>query len=152
MSVIVRTMTKLLTPAVLVFGLYIIMHGHVTIGGGFQGGAVVASAAALVLVAFGSERVREHLKISDLTTLSCAGALLFAGIGFAGIGNTFLNNFLVGSPLFGHIPEFGPAHEDIWTAGVIAPMNIGVGLNVVASLSAIMVLMAFASRNKGDEE
>ena len=152
MSIIVRTMTKLITPLVLVFGLYIIMHGHVTIGGGFQGGAVFASAAALVLAAFGSERIKDHLKISTLTVVSCAGALLFAGLGFAGMGKTFFYNFLVGSPLFGHIPEFGPAHEDIWTGGTIAPMNIGVGLNVIASLAAIMVIMALASHGKRDKE
>jgi len=152
MSIIVRTMTRLVTPAVLIFGLYVIMHGHVTVGGGFQGGAVFASAAALLLAAFGSERIREHLKLPDLTVISCVGALLFAGLAFGGLGKTFFYNFLVGSPLFGHVPEFGPTHEDIWTGGVIAPMNIGVALNVVAGLGAIMLLMALASRNKGDKE
>jgi energy-converting hydrogenase B subunit I len=152
MSVIVRTMTRLLTPAIIVFGLYVILHGHVTVGGGFQGGAVFASATALVLVAFGSKRLKKHLKVADLTVISCAGALLFAALGFGGIGRTFFYNFLVGSPFLGHIPEFGPAHEDIWTAGVIGPMNIGVALNVIASLSAIMLAMALASRGKGDGE
>jgi len=152
MSVIVRTIARLATPPILVFGLYVIMHGHVTVGGGFQGGAVFASATALVLVAFGSERVRRYITVSGLTLVSCAGAVLFALLGFGGMCKTFFYNFLVGSPLFGHIPEYGPAHEDIWTGGVIAPMNIGVALNVIASLSAIMLTMAVVSRKTGDGE
>ncbi len=152
MSKVVRTVARLVTPAVLMFGLYVIMHGHVTSGGGFQGGAVFASAAALVLVAFGSERVKHHMKLPDLTAISASGALLFIGLGFAGIGTTFFYNLFVGSAVFGHIPAFGPAHEDIWTGGVIPLMNIGVALNVVAGLTAVMVVMAIASENKRDGE
>ena len=54
MSKIVRTVSNQLILLVLIFGLYIIMHGHVTPGGGFQGGAIVASGTALIIVAFGS--------------------------------------------------------------------------------------------------
>jgi energy-converting hydrogenase B subunit I len=152
MSKVVRTITRLITPAVLIFGLYVIMHGHVTSGGGFQGGAVFASAAALLLVAFGSERVKHDLKIPDLTAISVSGAVLFIGLGFAGIATTFFYNLFVGSPLFGHVPTFGPAHEDIWTGGVIPLMNIGVALNVVAGLAAVMVVMAITSGKKRDGE
>jgi len=152
MSKVVRSVARLATPAVLTFGLYVIMHGHVTSGGGFQGGAVFASAAALLLVAFGSERVKEHMKIPALTGIAVSGAVIFIGLGFAGLATTFFYNLFVGSPVFGHVPPFGPAHEDIWTAGVIPLMNIGVALNVVAGLTAIMVVMAIASENKRDGE
>jgi len=43
MSKIVRTITNILYSSILIFGFYVIMHGHLTPGGGFQGGAVVAS-------------------------------------------------------------------------------------------------------------
>jgi len=152
MSKVVRSITRLITPAVLVFGLYVIMHGHVTSGGGFQGGAVFASAAALLLVAFGSDRIKHHMKIPDLTAISVSGAVLFIGLGFAGIATTFFYNLFVGSPLFGHVPAFGPAHEDIWTGGVIPLMNIGVALNVVAGLTAVMVVMAITSEKTRDGE
>jgi len=152
MSKIVRTITRLVTPAILLYGLYVIMHGHVTSGGGFQGGAVFASAAGLVIVAFGSERVSQFVKIDHLTTLASTGALLFVGLAFAGLGTAFFFNFLVGSPLFGHIPAFGPSHEDLWTGGTIPLMNIAVGMNVIAALSAIMLVMSRAATKSRDDE
>ena len=152
MSKVVRTITRLITPAILIFGLYVIMHGHVTSGGGFQGGAVFASAAALLLVAFGSDRVKNHLKTPDLTAISVSGCLVFIGAAFAGIASTFFYNLFVGSAIFGHVPPFGPAHEDIWTGGVIPIMNTGVALNVVAGLTAAMVVMAITSNKTRDGE
>ena len=152
MSKIVRTITRLVTPAILVYGLYVIMHGHVTSGGGFQGGAVFASATGLLIVAFGSERVMQFIKIDHLTTLASGGALLFVGLAFAGLGTAFFYNFLVGSSLFGHVPAFGPSHEDLWTGGVIPLMNIAVGMNVIAGLSAIMLVMSLAATTSRNEE
>lgn len=47
MTVVVRTIARILLPISLIFGAYVIMHGHLTPGGGFQGGAVAASGLAL---------------------------------------------------------------------------------------------------------
>ena len=49
MSKIVRTVANQLMAFVLVFGLYVIMHGHVTPGGGFQGGAIIASGVVMLM-------------------------------------------------------------------------------------------------------
>ena len=54
MSRIVKTIASVTFPLTMIYGLYIIAHGHLTPGGGFQGGAVVASSCALILVAYGS--------------------------------------------------------------------------------------------------
>ena len=54
MSKIVRTMSNITLPLILIFGFYVIAHGHLTPGGGFQGGAVVASGFAMILIAYGS--------------------------------------------------------------------------------------------------
>ena len=152
MSKIVRTVARLLTPAILLYGLYVIMHGHVTSGGGFQGGAVFASAAALLIVAFGANRVEQFLKGHQLLMLASGGAVLFIGLAFAGLGTAFFHNLFVGSPLFGHVPAFGPSPEDIWTGGTIPLMNVAVGINVIAGLSAIMLVMALAASKSGDDE
>ncbi|HDN50703.1 MAG TPA: sodium:proton antiporter, partial [Thermoplasmatales archaeon] len=50
MSVIVQTIAGMLFPMVLIFSFYVILHGHLTPGGGFQGGAIGASAVALLIV------------------------------------------------------------------------------------------------------
>ena len=152
MSKIVRTVSNQLILLVLIFGLYIIMHGHVTPGGGFQGGAIVASGAALIIVAFGSYEIQKRLKERHLSILESGGALIFIGLAFAGMATVFFYNFLVGSPVFGHIPPFGPNPGDIWTGGVVPLMNIAVGLKVLAGLSAIVLVMALASSGEEMEE
>jgi energy-converting hydrogenase B subunit I len=152
MSKIVRTMSNQLILLVLIFGLYIIMHGHITPGGGFQGGAIVASGTALIVVAFGSYEVQKRLKERNLSILESGGALIFIGLAFAGMATIFFYNFLVGSPVFGHIPPFGSNPGDIWTGGVVPLMNIAVGLKVLAGLSAIILVMALAASGEEMEE
>lgn len=144
MSKIVRTISSLLIFPILTFGLYIIMHGHLTPGGGFQGGAVFASGVALLIVAFGSYDIQKRLKEHHLSILESSGALMFIGLAFGGIAIVFFYNFLVGSPIFGHIPPSGPNPGDMWTGGVIPLMNVAVGLKVIAGLSVIVLVMALA--------
>jgi multicomponent Na+:H+ antiporter subunit B len=152
MSKIVKTMVSIALPLTLIYGLYIIAHGHLTPGGGFQGGAVVASGLAMLVVAYGSvwamDRVRKkHLSIDQ--TLESIGAIAFIFLAFLGLifGSIFFNNFLVGSDfLFGGI---GDGYGNINTAGVLPLMNFAVGLKVIAGLFGIVLLMAYATSKKG---
>jgi energy-converting hydrogenase B subunit I len=152
MSKIVRTVSNILVLLIFIFGLYIVMHGHVTPGGGFQGGAVLASGAALIIVAFGSYNVQKRLKEHHLSILESGGALIFIGLAFGGMAIVFFYNFLVGSPIFGHIPPSGSNPGDVWTGGVIPLMNLAVGLKVLAGLSAIVLVMALTSSGIEVEE
>ena len=152
MSKIVRTMSHLLVPFILTFGLYIIMHGHLTPGGGFQGGAVFASGVALLIVAFGSHDINRRLKEHHLSIAESSGGLIFIGLAFGGIATVFFYNFLVGSSVFGHIPPPGSNPGDIWTGGVIPLMNLAVGLKVIGGLSAILLVMALATSGTEEEE
>ncbi len=152
MSKIVRTTASLLVPFILMFGAYIVSHGHITPGGGFQGGAVFASGIALLVVAFNSSKVQKYLKESHLSVIESGGALMFIGLAFAGLAVTFFYNVLIGSPIFGQIPPEGANPGFIWTAGVIPLMNVAVGLKVVAGLSGIVLVMALASSNVRIEE
>jgi len=152
MSKIVRTMSNILIPLVFIFGLYIILHGHISPGGGFQGGAVFASGVAMIIVAFGSASVQKRLKEHHLSVLESAGALIFIGLAFGGLATLFFFNFLAGSSFFGNIPPSGSNPGDLWTGGVIPLMNIGVGLKVLGGLSAIVLVMALASSGIEVEE
>ena len=55
LSKIVRTVANQLILFIVIFGLYVILHGHITPGGGFQGGAVIVSGVVMLLVAFSSQ-------------------------------------------------------------------------------------------------
>lgn len=149
MSSIVKTITNISFPFITLYGLYIIAHGHVTPGGGFQGGAIVATGLALLLVAHGTKWVESKIKEHHLSLFESVGALSFIGLAFVGIvmGGVFFSNFLVdSSTLFGGIPLDGAA--DINTGGTIPLMNFAVGLKVIAGLFAIILVMALATAKK----
>ena len=152
LSKIVRTVANQLILFILIFGLYVIVHGHLTPGGGFQGGAVIVSGVVMLLVAFSSKELKKSLRERLLSIMESTGALIFAILGFAGIGTVFFYNFLVGTPIFGRIPATGPGPGDIWTGGVIPLMNLAVGLKVIAGLSAVVLALALFSSGEEMEE
>ena len=150
MSKIVRTITNILYSSILIFGFYVIMHGHLTPGGGFQGGAVVASGIALVLIAYGYDTIKNWIKKSNLSILESIGAVSFIGVAFLGIGTTFFYNFLANSgSLFGNPTVIGINPGDLNTAGALPLMSWAVGLKVLAGLGSIVLLMAYGIK-KGD--
>ncbi|MBU7043698.1 MAG: sodium:proton antiporter [Theionarchaea archaeon] len=147
MSKIVRTVTNILFSFILIFGFYVIMHGHLTPGGGFQGGAVVASGIALVLIAYGYDHTVERIKKSNLSVLESLGALGFIGLAFLGIGTTFFYNFLANAGgLFGDVTILGINAGNLNTAGLLPLMNWAVGIKVMAGLGSIVLLMAYGIR------
>jgi len=142
LSKIVRTLANQLILFILVFGLYLIMHGHDSPGGGFQGGAVVASGVVMLLAAFGSGQIVKWLRVRRLAVVACCGGLAFILIALAGTGTSFFYNFLLGTPVFGEVPPPGPGHSHVWSGGIIPVMEIAIGFTVMAGLSAVVLAMA----------
>jgi len=77
MSKIVKTISGIAFPFITIYGLYVIAHGHLTPGGGFQGGAIVASGCAMVLVSYGSIWTMNRVKEKNLSILESLGAVCF---------------------------------------------------------------------------
>lgn len=154
MSKIVRNIAALLFPACLVFGFYVILHGHLTPGGGFQGGAVVATGVALLLIAgLFPPAPKDHL----YHLCEAFGLCLFLSLALSGLsspnGAFFLNGLanLPGS-LFGHpVPTLGPNPGDLRTSGTIAWMNIAVGIEVLGGISVILFAMTRAMQDAGQD-
>ena len=141
MSKIVKTISFILAVPIIIFGLYVILHGHLTPGGGFPGGAIIATLAALFLVAFGRSSVRESHKefLSLLESLALTSFILLA---FLGLRSTFFHNFLANTgSIFGKSISYGVNSGYLSTAGIIPLMNILVGIGVLAALSLIVVMM-----------
>jgi energy-converting hydrogenase B subunit I len=151
MSKIVRTATDILFPFAMIFGLYVIAHGHLTPGGGFQGGAIVASACAMLIVAYGSRWVLDRMQTKRLAAFESLGALGFLTVALLGLvfSAVFFGNFLAGSHLlFGTTPATGSTLADFNTGGVLPLMNFAVGVKVIAGLFVIVLVMAYASSTK----
>jgi multicomponent Na+:H+ antiporter subunit B len=150
MSVIVRTVSRLVYGLIIVFGFYVIMHGHLTPGGGFQGGAVVASAFALLLVAFGSAGLKGRLNLHWLQSLEEVGALAFLALGFLGVGTAFFYNLLANhaGTLFGGAVPFGPNTGVFDSGGTLPWMNWAVGLKVMTGLASVVIVMLVGARKE----
>ncbi|MGD2250528.1 MAG: MnhB domain-containing protein [Candidatus Methanofastidiosia archaeon] len=97
MSIIVKTATRFLAPLMLLFGAYIVLTGHITPGGGFQGGVILGSVLLLFFLAFGLKEGKFSENVASF--IEDASALLLVVVGLLGmiIGKAFLSNFLVGT-------------------------------------------------------
>jgi multicomponent Na+:H+ antiporter subunit B len=124
-SLILSTGCRFLFPLILLLGAYIFVHGHLTPGGGFQGGAVIASAFVLIYLGCRETRVT---KIGTKVVESLGG-LVFVVIGLLGLvyGGYFLLNFL---------PK-GIANT-LFSAGIIPIIYIAIGFKVGSELAGII--------------
>lgn len=144
MSRIVRSTANIIFPFILVFGFYIIIHGHLTPGGGFQGGAVAATGFVLMLVAFSPEAIKERFSVNSMKYTEALGLLLFIITAFIAIalGTTFFFNWLAnGGIIFGEAVAFGANPGFLNTAGTIPLMNIAVGIEVIGAMGLIIMYM-----------
>jgi len=144
MTIIVKTISSWVKVLIFLFGIYIILFGHLTPGGGFAGGVILASSYVLVMLAFGKEFVEENLPSSIASKLDCAGAFLFAMIAILGLvfGGTFFVNFIYQKYLPGEA-------LNLISAGTIPLSNIAIGLKVGASLFlVIFTLSTFRPKEK----
>ena len=150
LSPIVQTIASLLFPLTLIFAFYIILFGHVTPGGGFQGGAVGASAVVMIIVAFGAKKIHDKMNHDTMSFFESTGALIFILTGLIGllVASTFLSNFLVGEFLFGKIPSWGSNPGILNSGGILPILNIAVGMKVIAGLSAVVLIMALSMEGK----
>jgi multicomponent Na+:H+ antiporter subunit B len=153
MSPVVRTITKFAFAPIFLFGTYIILHGHLTPGGGFQGGAIIATLFALYFVAFAAKKWKKSL----LSIIESSGLLVFIGTGLLGlVSGYFFFNFLGGGGhvLFGQkLGAFPDTSPPLLSSGTIAVMNMAVGLEVIAALTLIVITMGmFAFMNKEEGE
>lgn len=99
MGMIVKTVIRWLKGPIFLFGLYIIMFGHVAPGGGFAGGVVVASAFILMTLAYGETYTLEFFSQDTALTVACIGLLIFIGLAWAGTwagSGVFFENLTAG--------------------------------------------------------
>ena len=137
MTIIVKTVSSWVKVLIVVFGIYIILFGHLTPGGGFAGGVILASSYVLLMLAFGKEFVQKDLPLALDSKLDCIGALLFAMIAVLGMtfGGAFFVNFLYQNYMQGK--EF-----NLISAGTIPLSNIAIGLKVGASLFLVIFVLS----------
>jgi multicomponent Na+:H+ antiporter subunit B len=143
MTLIIKTVSRLLVGLIFLYGIYIILHGHLSPGGGFGGGVVLALGLLAVLLAYGREETLKWLRLGFLKDLESLCPLLFLAVGVAGLaaGTAFLANILSKGRLFA-----------LLSSGLILPLNVVIGLKVGLSLFLVVLAMAEFDPDKGAEE
>ena len=101
---VIRVVTKILFPFILLFALYVQFHGDFGPGGGFQAGVVFAAAVILYAMLFGMREATKVFSQSLVQFVAAIGVLLYASIGVATLllgGKFFDYNFLANDPIAG---------------------------------------------------
>ncbi|HDP74307.1 MAG TPA: DUF2105 domain-containing protein [Bacteroidales bacterium] len=125
-SEILETASTLLVPTIFMLGAYIFINGHLTPGGGFQGGAVMASGVMMIILARPTSKFNHKL----LSVLESVSGVAFVILGVLGVvlASGFLNNSFL--PL----GELG----SILSAGAIPIIYVSIGIKVGSELTGIL--------------
>ena len=153
---IIRIITKLLIPYILLFGLYVQFHGDFGPGGGFQAGVIVASALILYGLVFGLDAIHKVAPPNVIEKLIALGLILYAGTGVVCmlLGGNFLDydvlehGFLTELPAaIDFLPGKKPHHflPEGQHLGIFL-VELGVGITVTAVMT--MIFYAFAGREQ----
>ncbi len=130
-DVILQWSAFILCPVIFIFGIYVILNGHLSPGGGFSGGAIMGAGLILYVSAFGFKKTQRFFnekvyKVAKITSLIMYGLI---GSYFYITGANGLEN---------HIPLGIPGH--ILSSGIILPINICVGIEVTCTMYAFYAL------------
>lgn len=142
MSLIVKTITRLTVGLILLYGIYIVLHGHVSPGGGFAGGVIIALSFIHLMLAYGKEEAFKKLSRARASFFENLGAILFLTIAVLGFtGGCFFLNF---------IPKGEPFK--LFSAGIIPLCNIAISLKVGAGLFGIFAALVLLKVEKGQKK
>ncbi|WP_300800028.1 hydrogen gas-evolving membrane-bound hydrogenase subunit E [uncultured Acetatifactor sp.] len=130
-DVILQTVARVLVPPILLFGIYIILAGHLGPGGGFSGGAVIGAGLILYLNAFGFAKTERFFTAKTYRRMS------FCALACYSIAKSY--SFYTGA---NHIESVVPLGTPgaILSGGLILVLNICVGVVVAGTMYTFYVM------------
>jgi multicomponent Na+:H+ antiporter subunit B len=136
LDVVLRVGVKLIIPFMLLFGLYVQLHGDYGPGGGFQAGVIIAGAVIVYALIFGLEEAQRVVPRRLVEFLVPLGVLIYAGTGVVGLLHG--QNFLDYSVLAAHAPAGRERGILLVEAGVL----------VTVASTMIALFYAFSERGR----
>lgn len=135
-NLILRVISKLLIPLIIVFALYVQFHGDFGPGGGFQAGVIFSAAIILYTLVFGLDAAEQVIPASVLRLLASLGVLIYGGVGVATLflGGNYLNYSVLASN------QIAGQH-----LGILL-VELGVGITVFSVM--LIIFFAFAGRGR----
>ena len=144
-DIIIKTLARVLVPFILLYALYVIMHGHYSPGGGFQGGVILGASLVLLVITHGLKDTQKRISEKSVAIFSSLGVLIYAGIGVLCL--ILLGNFLDYSKLAILLNVPLAQARSLGILGV----EIGVGLAVMAVMFSIFCNIATGGK-QGEED
>jgi multicomponent Na+:H+ antiporter subunit B len=136
LDVVLRVVVKLLLPFMLLFALYVQLHGELGPGGGFQAGVIAAGMVILYALIFGIRQAKQIVSQRLVEVLVPLGVLIYAGTGVV--------SMLLGASFLDYSP-LGPDSRHGQEYGIMA-VELGVLITVASSMLAIFY--AFVERGR----
>ena len=143
-DVILRSGGDSLLPFSLMFMLYIILHGHLSPGGGFQGGVLFVATVLFLYFGHGYEVTAKAISFNLLHETEGLASVIYVALALMGVaaGAQFCQNILYTHGNIG----------DLYSSGTIFWMNLTVGLKVVTGIGSITLMMlALVADRQGGE-
>lgn len=134
MTLIVKTITRLTVGLILIYGIYIVLRGHISPGGGFAGGVIIALSFIHLILAYGKDKVIKKINESRGILVASLGALLYLSVANTGFR---------GGRIFGHEADY-----KVFGAGIIPLYDIAAAILVGASLFVIFLALALLAGKK----
>lgn len=133
-NLILRVVSKVLIPLIIVFALYVQFHGDFGPGGGFQAGVIMSAAIILYALVFGLDAAEQIISPTMLRVFASLGVLLYAGVGVVAMfkGGNYLDYTVLGST------QVGGQH-----LGILL-VELGVGMTVLSVM--LLIYFTFAGR------
>ncbi len=134
-DLIVKSVSRLIIPFIQVYGLFVVLHGHLSPGGGFPGGAIMGASIILYTLAFGIDRGHLKMPHSISKWLESGAVLLYIALGMVGIfaGYVFLTNKEAGF----YMGQTG----DIISGGFIPMVTLAIGIKVGSTMITLFHTM-----------
>jgi len=139
-DIIIKTLARILVPFIQVYALYVIMHGHHSPGGGFQGGVILAASLILLMITHGLKDTQKRISEKAVAMFSSLGVFIYAGIGAVCL--LLAGNYLDYSKLAKLLHVVPAEARSLGILGV----EIGVGLAVMAVMFSV-----FLNISKGED-
>lgn len=153
MSTILKLFTFPISLIIICLGINTILGGHITPGGGFQGGSMIAGGLIFCIIVYGLKESPFKLSHNFLASIESVGALGYVFLGLAGLLFSGFYLYNLGVDLYGIIPTAIKTifnYPDPTNAGIIPYLNFVVGLKVLVGLSAVVIAFLESDRILGD--
>jgi multicomponent Na+:H+ antiporter subunit B len=136
MTPIVKTVTRWVKAFIFLYGVYIVITGHLSPGGGFAGGVIIACSYMLLTLAYGGEFAFGRFGTKLAGHLDSSGALIFLAVALFGLGfgGVFFSNFL--------LTRYAAEEFTLLGSGTILISNVAIGLKVGASLFLVFAILS----------